>query len=135
MDCTFPETKAQRFLFAKLGCTCRTVVKRTKLPNIKESFRINNYFSFLSNRKCRIFTSFRTRNHRLPIEMGRWTGKPLAERVRERCNSEIGDEYHYVLQCSYFTDERIKYIKPYYRFHSNTHKFSQLLLNFFDPAG
>lgn len=93
----------------------------------KESFKLNNYFTFMSNRQCRILTSFRTRNHRLPIELGRWTGKPLGERLCERCKLEIGDEYHYVLKCSYFKDERLKYIKPYYRLHPNTLKFSQLM--------
>ena len=79
----------------------------------KDSFKRNDYFTFLSNRQCRILTRFRTRNHRLPVEVGRWIKNSKAISRCERCNSEIGDEYHYVMECSYFEFERKKYIKPY----------------------
>lgn len=94
----------------------------------KENFQINSYFSFLSNKKCQILTAFRTRNHRLPIEVGRWSGTPMNERVCWFCNNEIGDEFHYVLTCRYFNEERRKYIKPFYRTHPNAVKF-KLLMN------
>ena len=36
----------------------------------KNKFGLNNYFLELNNKQCRILTAFRTRNHRLPVEMG-----------------------------------------------------------------
>ena len=92
----------------------------------KDSFKRNDYFTFLSNRQCRILTRFRTRNHRLPVEVGRWIKNSKTISRCERCNSEIGDEYHYVMECSYFEDERKKYIKPYYRRRTNTLKYNNL---------
>ena len=51
----------------------------TNYKIFKDTFEQNKYFTFLTNRQSRILTSFRTRNHKLPIETGRWTGKPLNE--------------------------------------------------------
>jgi hypothetical protein len=42
-------------------------------------------------------------NHRLPIEVGRWTNVERHNRLCQLCQSrEIGDEFHYVLQCPNF---------------------------------
>lgn len=68
----------------------------------KDNFQINRYFSFLSNRQCKILTAFRTRNHRLPVEVGRWSSIPLNERVCTFCATDIGDEYHYIMTCNLF---------------------------------
>ena len=93
----------------------------------KNNFEMNNYFSFLTNRKCRILTAFRTRNHRFPVEIGRWTGIPLNERVCWLCNDDIGDEYHYIMKCRMFNDQRRKFIKPYYIRYPNVIKFNALM--------
>ena len=47
------------------------------------------------------FCRFRTSNHRLPIEVGRWENVERHNRLCQLCQSgEIGDELHYVLQCN-----------------------------------
>lgn len=94
----------------------------------KETFHMNNYFTFLTNRECKILTKFRTRNHRLPVEIGRWTGIPLNERKCWLCKGEAGDEYHYILKCSFFNNQRKKFVKPYYYRSPNTFKL-KLLMN------
>ena len=43
------------------------------------------------------------------------------------CISDVGDEFHYILNCKYFRSLRKLYIKPYYHKHPNTLKFSQLM--------
>ena len=68
----------------------------------KETFQMNKYFSFLPTKYCRILTAYRTRNHRLPIETGRWSSIPASERICHLCNVDIGDEYHYIMQCHFF---------------------------------
>lgn len=93
----------------------------------KNRFEINNYFTHLSNYHVRILTAFRTRNHRLPIEVGRWHGKAVNERVCQLCNAEIGDEYHYVLKCENFKEQRKTFIKQYYIRYPNTLKFNELM--------
>ena len=40
---------------------------------------------------------YRTGNHRLPVETGRWDDIPLNERKCKICTTDdIGDEYHYL---------------------------------------
>ena len=46
---------------------------------------------------------FRTSNHKLPVETGRWQGIPQSERKCTKCNADcIGEEMHYLLGCTYF---------------------------------
>ena len=58
---------------------------------------------------------FRTTNHKLPIEHGRWNNIPRENRKCNLCNlEEIGDEFHYILNCPYFKQYRDIYIKKRY---------------------
>ena len=93
----------------------------------KNQFGLNNYFLKLNNKQCRILTAFRTRNHKLPVETGRWNNTPLSERICHLCQTEVGDEFHFVLKCNFFNDQRTRYIKPYYRNRPNVCKMSELL--------
>ena len=89
---------------------------------------MNKYFYVIPNYFCKIITSFRTRNHRFPVEVGRWTGVPLNDRKCELCeDNEIGDEFHYLLSCQYFKNDRKHFLKQYYYTNANIIKFSQLL--------
>lgn len=86
----------------------------------KDNFEMSSFFDYLTNENCRILTAFRTRNHRLPVEIGRWSSIPINERICNLCNNGIGDEYHYILECNALTEQRRQFIKPYYRRHPNT---------------
>ena len=45
---------------------------------------------------------YRTGNHRLPVETGRWENIPLNERKCKLCTTDnIGDEYHYLFTCDF----------------------------------
>ena len=46
---------------------------------------------------------FRTSNHKLPIETGRWSNIPRNQRICHLCETEIGDEYHYIMKCAFLT--------------------------------
>lgn len=95
----------------------------------KGQFGINKYFYTLNNRQCRVLTAFRTRNHKLPVELGRWSNVPINERRCHLCQMDIGDEYHYLFKCNSFTEERNAHIKPYFRNNPNTYKMSELMNN------
>jgi hypothetical protein len=41
--------------------------------------------------------------------------------------NDIGDEYHYLLRCPYFTIDRHKYIPNYYYTQPNILKFKELM--------
>jgi hypothetical protein len=57
------------------------------------------------------FCKFRTGNDRLPIETGRWNGNDHGNRLCNICmDAEIGDEFHYILQCKSLANERKLYL-------------------------
>ena len=91
------------------------------------SLACSKYISLMSNRFCKILMRFRTRNHKLPVEIGKWNGISLHERICPMCLADIGDEYHYILICEHFRHERINYVKQYYYRHPNVIKFTQLM--------
>lgn len=101
----------------------------TNYRMFKDNFEINSYFSYLSNHQCKLLTAFRTRNHRFPVEIGRWSSTPLNERVCLLCNTDIGDEFHYIMNCRIFNEQRKKFIKSYYISNPNKIKFNALMNN------
>ena len=71
---------------------------------------------------------FRTGNHKLPVEVGRWNNIELAERKCQLCQtSNIDDELYYTLECSFFRTERQTLISQYYYKCPNMLKFKELL--------
>ena len=59
-----------------------------------------NYLIDLPELLKYIVCKFRTVNHKLPIEAGRYTRIPRNERVCKMCNSgQLEDEFHVCLEC------------------------------------
>lgn len=69
---------------------------------------------------------FRTRNHRLPIEVGNWRRIPLNDRKCTNCNM-LGDEFHYLFECKLFDNLRLKSVKNYYIRNPSTFKLDSLM--------
>ena len=71
---------------------------------------------------------FRTCNFKLPIEVGRWQNLPIDDRKCTLCNlHDVGDDFHYLLKCTFFENERKHFLKPYYYTRPNIIKFKNLL--------
>ena len=68
----------------------------------KESFGFEKYLDKLTTKDRITFCRFRTCNHKLPIETGRWINVERNERKCIFCDkNDIGDEFHYILVCPY----------------------------------
>ena len=94
----------------------------------KQTFGFEKYFDILPYPKYFIFVKFRTCNHKLPIEIGRYTNIPRQERLCTLCDQRcIGDEFHYVLECSKLKSFRAKYLPSVYTIRPNVLKFANLL--------
>ena len=93
----------------------------------KQNFQQSNYISKLPDRLCKIMFKFRTRNHRLPVETGRWQGIPFDIRTCQECQLDLGDEFHYLFICPQFKEERKKYLRQYIYKKPNTYKFNELM--------
>ena len=71
---------------------------------------------------------FRTCNHKFPIEIGRYSNTPRQERFCKLCDQIcIGDEFHYMLECSKVKPLRTKYLSSVYTARPNVLKFANLL--------
>ena len=74
------------------------------------------------------FVNFRLCNNYLPIEKGRWLGLYRNERKCHLCNmNDVGDEYHYMLKCTYFDRDRNSLLS-FVNFNScNIHTFKSIM--------
>jgi hypothetical protein len=95
--------------------------------NFKDCFEFENYLNLLDDKDRQLLCKFRTCNHRLPIEIGRWQ---VIERHNRTCNicdkNEIGDEFHYVLQCPSLHDDRRRLLDSTYLTRVNVLNFANL---------
>lgn len=94
----------------------------------KHTFKFEQYLDILPPNLANILLRFRCTNHKLPIEEGRFHNTPRVQRTCKLCNSNaLGDEFHYLFECSILNDVRKKYIPRYYRQNPNAIKFESLM--------
>ena len=83
--------------------------------NLKRSFHCESYLS-LNNRALRIsITKIRLSSHAFFIERGRWGQNKLEveERKCTICQNEVEDEYHCLIKCPKFNNQRIGLLTEY----------------------
>ena len=94
----------------------------------KDNFEFENYFNILEDKDIYTLCKFRTTNHKLPIETGRWNGIDRENRQCLKCNNRsIGDEFHYIMECHFFTENRTQLISRYLTQKPNILKFKQIM--------
>ena len=79
----------------------------------KHDFKLENNLLKMSTKNARILCVFRTGNVKLPIETGRWFNIERDDRICHLCNSDVGDEFHYIFNCTSLSAERNEYIPSY----------------------
>ena len=81
----------------------------------KDTNKFRKIFNLLPDKLWKPILKFRTSNHYLPIETGRWNKIPLEDRICTLCNKNyIADEFHYLLKCQFFNHPRTQFLHPYY---------------------
>ena len=94
----------------------------------KKGVSFENYFEILKDKNLFLLCRFRICNHRLPIEIGRWQSINRENRVRNLCQGmELGDEFHYLFECTEFIQDRARLIPHTYRCSPNTVKYCALM--------
>ena len=88
----------------------------------------SHYFDIIKIPKHRYaFIKFVTKNHALPIVKRKWHHPvPYNQRLCTLCGT-LGDEYHFLLICDKYVNDRKIYIPFYFWRHPSMFKFSQLL--------
>ena len=97
----------------------------------KQSIQLEKYALQLNKYNAIVLCKFRTGNHFLPVETGRWEGIAISDRTCALCENvnEIADEYHYILICPFFNEQRKTFLKKYFYTRPNTLKFLRPLPN------
>ena len=97
---------------------------------IKNELCLEEYYIKFKKSVYKPISQYRSGNHKLPVEIGRWEKIPYNQRICPKCPKRtLGDEYHYLLECDYYKRLREKYIKRYYYLHPNVLKFKELMNN------
>ena len=92
-----------------------------------EGCKTAQYLEILSYSDMFYLLKFRTDNHKLPVETGRYKNIEYSKRLCTKCLREVGDKYHYLFSCPLFESERVKYIPLRYRKNPNILKYKELL--------
>ena len=91
----------------------------------KTSQNFENYLTLLPFQNRIILSKFRCKNNKIPANKDRFD-----HTVDRNCNlcrkGDIGDEFHYIMLCNFFSAERKQYLAPYFYEKPNTIKFSEL---------
>ena len=92
----------------------------------KLDLRLEPYLSTLPSSLAISLFLFKTANHKLPVEFGRWNGTPYIERKCTKCMSNaICNWMHGLFFCPYFKALRHIFIRENYC--NNTFNFNMLL--------
>ena len=80
---------------------------------IKNTFGTPLYVAGIRNRNQRMWLSrLRTSSHTLEIELGRYNGVPIEDRICRYCTqNKVDDEFHFLLKCNTFESLRIAYFE------------------------
>ncbi|MEW8548622.1 MAG: reverse transcriptase family protein [Candidatus Thiodiazotropha sp.] len=94
----------------------------------KDSIELEVYFKLLPTHLYVNMVRFRTGNHKMPIEIGRWNNIDIDQRKCLLCEkNSIGDEFHYLLECTFFKQARQSLVPYVYYNRPNILKFQELL--------
>ena len=98
--------------------------------HLKQNLEMPKYLTKLKTIDYLNSLKFRTGNHHLPVETGRWNNIEYSQRKCTLCNlNDIGDEMHMLLICPHFEQTRKSFIKKYYFKHPSMYKFIELMRN------
>ena len=77
---------------------------------VKQNFGFEKYLNLINKFDIRkSITKLRISAHKLIIETGRYSKIPRADRLCNKCDANVlGDEIHFLLECSTFENERTK---------------------------
>ena len=106
---------------------CMENGKCISYKHFKTSLCLEKYLLALPANLSITLCKFRISCHSLPIEKGRHLGIIRSERLCHLCKNDIGDEYHYLLECTALAADRSKYVHKMYHNKPSMLKFVQLM--------
>ena len=102
--------------------------KCSKYRMYKTTFGLEKYLTVLPQDLLYNLCRLRCSSHKLPIETGRFFAIDRSERICNLCNKqELGDEFHYLFNCTYFIQERCRYLPKNLTDSPNTISYNELM--------
>ena len=102
-------------------------LKKSNYMHLKTEWKQEQYIESTEYADTICLLKFRTDNHRLPVETGRYQNVEFKDRLCHECKMEVGDKFHYLFSCPLFKAEREELIPPKYRNRPNVYKYKALL--------
>lgn len=98
--------------------------------SFKDSPHLETYFKCLKKNEILNLFKYRTANHSLPVETGRYESIPYEDRLCSLCTlNQIGNEEHYLLVCPFFNAERRYFISSHTSQVVNNKSLKDILTN------
>lgn len=95
---------------------------------IKQGITLEKYLITVQRKYWQSVLKLRTENHKFPVETGRWNDIDYRDRKCNLCdNYDVGDNFHYLLSCPYFSEHRKRHIEKKYYNRPNILKFQELM--------
>ena len=83
------------------GPKCRNCSKCILYKSYKLNFEFEKYLIVLNKQSRKLMIKFRTSNHKLAVERGRYVNVDRNNRYCDTCDRQLlGDEFHLLLECS-----------------------------------
>ena len=101
----------------------------TSYRMFKSDFKLEKYLLRLNKSEQINLCKFRCRNTKLPVVVLGYARQNIdyGDRLCTICNlKEVGDEYHYIMKCTYFCNSRGKYLESNIWTNPNFDNFSKL---------
>jgi hypothetical protein len=126
-ECIFQRCKDQyeQLWHEQINNSSKCIIYRMYKTEFKfEKYLVNSTFKLRQ-----IYTKFRCRSSRIPIESGIFSGTQRQDRLCSLCAiNEVGDEFHYIFICPFFKNDRILLLENYF-WHSPSAFKMNLLFN------
>ena len=76
--------------------------KGKNLNYIKDAVCLENFFLILPKHLYLKMVHFRTGNHKMPVETGRWQNIELDDRICDK--NTLGDKFHCLMECNFLKE-------------------------------
>ena len=93
----------------------------------KSNFKMEHYLITSTYNNRRLLARYRCRNHNLPVEIGCHRGIPREQRKCNWCENELGDEFHFIMNCFNVKTFRNQLIKRHHTIRSSAFTFDKLM--------
>ena len=112
------------------NATIQNSSKCTLYRSHKTKLEFENYLVNIPQYFVKYIIKFRTSNHKLAIETGRYLNIARGERHCDLCEArKLGDEFHLLFECmnNNVCEARRKFIPVYYTQNPSVYKYSKLM--------